>query len=57
MVEFARHGIQTGLDISQALAIGKLSETHAEELIPAGKVPNPVITLIAFDAFTELIHG
>lgn len=57
MVEFARHRIQTGLDISQALAVGKLSEAHAEELIPAGKVPNPVITLIAVDAFAELMYG
>ena len=48
---------QTDLDISQAFAISKLGEGHAEVLIPAGKADHFVIAVVKIDAFSELVCG
>jgi hypothetical protein len=48
---------QTDLDISQAFAISKLGECHAEVLIPAGKADHLVIAVVKIDAFSKLVCG
>jgi hypothetical protein len=53
VVEPFGSGVQTGLDVAQALAIGELGERHAEELIPAGETPDAVIAAVALDASVE----
>lgn len=45
------------LDISEAFPVGKLSEGHAEVLIPAGKADHLVIAVVSLDAFSELVCG
>ena len=48
---------QADLDISQAFAVGKLSEGHAEILVPAGKADHLVIAVVSIDTFSELVCG
>jgi hypothetical protein len=48
---------QADLDISQAFAISKLGECHAEVLIPAGKADHLVIAVVSIDAFSEFVCG
>ena len=45
------------LNISQAFAISKLGEGHAEVLVPAGKADHFVIAVVLIDAFSELVCG
>jgi hypothetical protein len=56
VVEFLALGSETYLDISQALSVGELRKCHAEELIPAGEVSNPMITTIALYALAKLLN-
>jgi hypothetical protein len=42
-------------DISQAFAIGQLSERHAEKLIHARETPDLVIAVVTMDALIELV--
>jgi hypothetical protein len=48
-------GIEARYDISQAFAIGQLSERHAEKLIHAREAPDLVIAVIPKDALIELV--
>jgi hypothetical protein len=48
---------QADLDISQAFAVSKLSEGHAEVLVPAGKADHLVIAVVSIDAFSEFVCG
>ena len=48
---------KTDLDVSQAFAISKLGECHAEVLVPAGKADHLVIAVVSIDAFSELVCG
>ena len=41
--------------IAQAFSIGKLSEYHGKELVPARKIPNVTVPTVSFDAFVKLI--
>ena len=50
-------GPQADLDISQAFAISKLGECHAEVLVPARKADHLVIAFVPIDAFSELVCG
>ena len=57
VVELFVKGAEAGFDVPQALAIGQLSEGHAQELIETGEVANPSIAVIASDATVELVFG
>jgi hypothetical protein len=57
MVKFFVEGVETDFDVSQALAIGQLSESHAEKLIETREAANPPIAVIANDASVELAFG
>ena len=48
---------QADLDISEAFAIGKLGEGHAEVLVPAGKADHLAVAVVLIDAFSELVCG
>ena len=48
---------QADLDISQAFAISKLGECHAEVLVPTGKADYFVVAVVSVDAFSELVCG
>jgi hypothetical protein len=54
VVEFFLKGVETSFDVSKALAIGQLSEGHAEKLIEAREVASPSVATIASDATVEL---
>jgi hypothetical protein len=54
VVEFSLKGVETSFDVSKALAIGQLSEGHAEKLIEAREVASPSVATIASDATVEL---
>src|SRR6202795_4206772 len=54
VVKLVRRRPQTGFDISQALAVGELCESHTKELVPAGKSSWSVIATVAFHAATKL---
>ena len=55
VIEAILHRSQTGLDISETLAVGQLSEGQAEELIETGETFDLVIPAVAADAFSELV--
>ena len=57
VLKFLVKGMEADFDVSQALAIGQLSEGHAEELIETGEVVNLSIAVIASDATVELVFG
>ena len=55
VVKFLSEGVEASFDVSQALAIGQLSEGHAEKLIEAREFASPPIAVIASDATVELV--
>ena len=55
VVEFFLKGVETSFDVSKALAVGQLSEGHAEKLIEAREVASPSVATIASDATVELV--
>jgi hypothetical protein len=55
VVEFFLKGVETSFDVSKALAIGQLSEGHAEKLIEAREVASPSVATIAGNATVELV--
>ncbi len=57
VIELRRHSAETGLDIAEALAVGQLSESHGEKLVPAGKAFDFMAAVITDDAATELMDG
>ena len=46
-------GMQTGLDIPQAVSASELCKGHGKVLIPAGEVADPVVALMPVDALVE----
>jgi hypothetical protein len=48
---------QAGLDVAQALAVGQLSESHAEELIETREASDSMIAVILSDTLPELVQG
>ena len=48
---------QADLDISQAFAISKLGECHAEKLVPAREADHLVIAVVLIDTFSKLVRG
>jgi len=57
VIKFGLGCPKANLDISQAFAISKLGECHAEVLVPAGKADHLVIAVVSIDAFSELVCG
>ena len=57
VIEFVPVGTQADLDVAQALAVGKLGEGHAEELVEAGKGLDVAVAVITPDAAAEAMHG
>ena len=57
MIEFVLVRAQADLDVAQALAVGKLGEGHAQELVEAGKGLDVAVALITPDATAEGFHG
>jgi hypothetical protein len=57
VVKFLVKSVETDFDVAQALAIGQLSERHAEKLIEAGEAATPSIAVITSDATVELVFG
>jgi hypothetical protein len=43
------------LDVPQALPVGELGESHAKELVPAGKALDLVVAAVPIDAFAKLL--
>lgn len=56
VIEHIAAGIQAVDGIAQAGAIRQLGEAHAEELVPAGKVPAQLMRCKAGDAAIELLR-
>ena len=56
MIEPGLHGLQTGYNIAEALAISQLGKGQTEELIEACESPNFVVPMIAPDAFSKLVQ-
>lgn len=52
-VELARLGLQTGLDVAQALAVGQLCERHRSILLGAGERADAMVAAIAQDQTLE----
>ena len=57
VIQLASRGAQTSLNIAQALPISELGKRHREKLVPAGKAFDLVMTVVALDAFVELVTG
>jgi hypothetical protein len=55
VIEFLLIAPETSLDISEAFAIGELSKSHAEELIPAREGYDLVVAPISFYALAEFV--
>lgn len=57
MIEFCLCCPQTCLDVSQALPVGQLGKGHAEKLVPASETLYFVVSIVAFYALPEIVHG
>ena len=57
MIQIAGHGPQTSFDIAQTVAVGELSESHAEELIEARELSQTSMASVAMNAFVEFVLG
>jgi len=47
--------VQTCFDIPQALPVRQLGKRQAQQLVIAGKPPNPVVAAVSVNAFVEII--
>ena len=57
VIELVLQGTQAGLDVTQAIAIGELAESHAEELVPAAEPTHPRVAAIPLHTPTEVVVG
>jgi hypothetical protein len=55
MVKFVRNSLQTVLNITEAITLGKLCKAHDIELIPAREIANSVVTSVSGNTFIELV--
>ena len=55
MIEFGLQSAQTRFDIPKTFSVSKLSKSHTEELIEAGKPPHPVIAMVSSDTLVEFV--
>ena len=56
MVEPWRLGLKAEHQVPEALPVGKLAETHAQELVPTGKAPYTAVPLIPGDALCKVFR-
>jgi len=54
VVKLRLHRPQASFDVSQAFPVCELSESHAEKLIQAGKLPDLGLTMVTSNALVEL---
>ena len=57
MIKLGLLGTETGLDIAETFAIGELSKDQTKELVPARKLFDVAIALVAIDANLKLVSG
>ena len=57
VIELESQGVQTGLDVAQALAPGQLGKGHDGKLFVAGQLARAEIAPVALHAFVELVFG
>ena len=55
VIEFGLRPAQRGLDVSEALAVSKLCERQAEELIQAREGNHLVVSVVPLHAFLKLV--
>jgi hypothetical protein len=55
MIELGLLGAQTGFDVAETGAIGKLRESQTEKLIPAREILDVAMALVSIDANLKLI--
>ena len=55
MIELRLDRPQTDFDLAQTVAKCQLRESHAQELIEAGKISNPIFAVIALHASLEFV--
>ena len=55
VIELGLLSAQTGFDVAQTGAIGELSKSQTEELIPAREIFDVTIALVAIDAKLKLV--
>jgi hypothetical protein len=55
VIKFGLLGTQTGFDVAETGAIGELSESQTEELIPAREIFDVPIALLPIDAELKLV--
>ena len=57
MVELSGPRSKARFDVSKRLAIGQLRKEHHQELVPAGKVSDTSVAIVALDTLVELVAG
>src|SRR5256886_16103630 len=57
MIVLGLLGTKTSFDIAETFAIGELSKSQTEELIPAGEIFDVAIALVSIDANSKLVGG
>jgi hypothetical protein len=55
VIELPLIAAKAGLDISETFPIRELGETHAKELVPAGKRYDLVAALVPLDTFLKFV--
>jgi len=57
VIEFARDCIKAVFYIPKTVSLGKLGKTHNIEMIPAGKLADSMVPVIAVNTFIEFVFG
>jgi hypothetical protein len=57
VIPFSSQRAQTDFDIAQTFAVSQLRKGHAQKLVPAGKIRDLAIAVIALDAAAKLARG
>lgn len=57
VIEFARDCFQTVFYIPKTVSLGQLGKTHNIEMIPAGKLADSMVPVIAVNTFIEFVFG
>ena len=57
VIQLGLLGAQTGFDIAKTFAVSELGKAQRKELIPAGKIFDVAIAVIAIDANLKLMRG
>jgi hypothetical protein len=47
--------IEGYFDVAERVAVTELGKGHAQELAPAGEVPDPFVALVTLDTLVELV--